>query len=128
MSSHNASDERLLARLRESELVDVTVLNELLEFQRSCWKPFGRVAIDLGMMRIVQVAKVLGCQAVRPERSFGECARHLGFLRREQVDQIAEHQRRLVPSLAEILVTEMVLEVDEVERLLTDPTFESRTL
>ncbi|MFK8000445.1 MAG: hypothetical protein AB8H86_12670 [Polyangiales bacterium] len=117
-----SSDALLLKRIRDTHVVCNDVLDELIRVQQSFWKPFGRVAIELGYMRIGHVAKVLSVQATNPQKSFGECARGCGFLRTSQVEHILMHQQALVPSLADILVSEMVLEEHEVAQLLEAPS------
>lgn len=121
-------DEFLMRRLRETGLVDSILLDELVEVQRSFWKPFGRVAITLGFMRIVQVAKVLSFQATHPDRNFGECARCLGFLRSHQIEKVIAYQRELIPSLTDILVAEMVLELHEVTQLVLAPSPQQKSV
>ena len=111
-------ETKLLAHLREHDLVCEGVLEELVAMQRAAHKPFGRIAVELGFMRIVQVAKVLSHQATRPQCNFGDIARALGFLRSEQITQIVQRQKEIVPSLAQLLVSEMLLEPSELNEIL----------
>ena len=99
-------------------------LLQLLDRTESDRRPFGRVAIELGLLSIRQVHEIHELQATS-RRSFGAWASALGWLTEDEVHALVAHQQLTRPAICGALVELGILDAVEVAALYR--TFQRRT-
>ena len=66
--------------------------------------PLGRLAIELGKLSLSEVMKILRVQADELEKSFGQIARELSYLTKEQLDLLLLAQEQQATPIGDIML------------------------